>query len=128
MKTCPKCKTTSIPEDAKFCPNCGWQLTSGTWETIDVSQYSSLLKHEIRNGKRLYVHNHTNAILSYSIDGEQQSRVQRDGIVEIEIKKATNLEVSIYYASTIIKVYPNDVFENIVIEVNEWGYLQYKTY
>lgn len=28
MKTCPnpKCKTTSIPDDAKFCPNCGASL------------------------------------------------------------------------------------------------------
>lgn len=26
MITCPKCKTTGIPEDAKFCPNCGTSL------------------------------------------------------------------------------------------------------
>lgn len=26
MKTCPQCKTTGIPDEAKFCPNCGTML------------------------------------------------------------------------------------------------------
>ena len=26
MKTCPKCKTTGIPDDAKFCPVCGAKI------------------------------------------------------------------------------------------------------
>lgn len=26
MKTCPNCKTTGIPDEAKFCPNCGTML------------------------------------------------------------------------------------------------------
>lgn len=29
MKTCPKCKTNSISDDAKFCPKCGEKLQSG---------------------------------------------------------------------------------------------------
>ena len=27
MRTCPKCKTTGIPDEAKFCPNCGMWLS-----------------------------------------------------------------------------------------------------
>lgn len=35
MKTCPNCKTTGLPDDAKFCPICGYVLqdiSNNTWQ------------------------------------------------------------------------------------------------
>ena len=34
MRTCPKCKTTGIPDEAKFCPVCGEKI--GSFEVDEV--------------------------------------------------------------------------------------------
>ena len=38
MKSCPnsKCKATGIPDEANFCPACGWQLRPGKFEVVNT--------------------------------------------------------------------------------------------
>lgn len=52
MITCPKCKTTGIPEDAKFCPNCGTSLCPPeTIKQLTVSE-CRIVPNAIKNGER----------------------------------------------------------------------------
>lgn len=39
---CPNCNTTDIPEDAKFCPNCG-SVLKGWWPNDLLEIYEQLL-------------------------------------------------------------------------------------
>lgn len=129
MKTCPnpKCKTTGLPEEAIFCPNCGRQLAAGEWKTIDVSKYPSLFKQEKVKRKIFYLQNWANDGLSYSIDGVNQGQISRGNKVFIKIIKTATIRVSTISSSIIFRLYPNDIFENVVIESNGF-LLQYKTY
>lgn len=122
---CRYCNTAFIPTEANFCPNCGMQLVPGEWKTIDVSKYPSMLKHI--KGKTFYLQNWANEGLSYSIDGVNQGQISRGNKVFIDIIKTATIRVSTISSSIIFRLYPNDIFENVVIESNGF-LLQYKTY
>lgn len=122
---CRYCNTAFIPTEANFCPNCGMQLVPGEWKTIDVSKYPSMLKHI--KGKTFYLQNCAGEVLSYSLDGVNQGQIPRGSKVVIEISKTANVRVSTTSSSRIFRLYPNDSFENIVIDSNGF-LLQYKTY
>lgn len=122
---CRYCNTAFIPAEANFCPNCGMQLVPGEWKTIDVSKYPSLPKQV--KGKMFYLLNCTSEVLSYSLDGVNQGQIPSENKVVIEISKTTNVRVSTTSSSRIFRLYPNDSFENIVVESNGF-LLQYKTY
>lgn len=52
MKTCPKCKTTGLPEEAKFCPNCGASLTPAeSTKRMTISE-CRLVPNTIKNGEQ----------------------------------------------------------------------------
>ena len=58
MKTCPKCKTTGIPDDANFCPACGEELPikeygwkeRSLWEKILICFVAVLMIYLIYHG------------------------------------------------------------------------------
>lgn len=52
MKTCPKCKTAGLPDEAKFCPNCGASLTPvESAKRMTISE-CRLVPNTIKNGDR----------------------------------------------------------------------------
>jgi len=51
MITCPKCKTTGIPEDAKFCPNCGTALQTESEKRMTISE-CRLVPNVIKKGEQ----------------------------------------------------------------------------
>ena len=68
MKTCPKCKTTGIPDDANFCPECGYQI-------------------QIVEEKIFEVTNHTDDTIRYMLDGKYYELKPNE---KIEIKTHPN--------------------------------------
>lgn len=64
MKTCPKCKTSGIPDDANFCPHCGKQLRNGWFE---------LVYHE-DSEEFIWLTNYTDVYFDVSIKNEYAER------------------------------------------------------
>lgn len=75
MKTCPnpKCKATGIPDEAKFCPNCGTMLQKE--EPIKKMTISEchLVPNVIKLGERCKLEWNGTAVKSIIIDGAQYS-------------------------------------------------------
>ena len=42
MKTCPKCNMSGIPDEAKFCPECGAELSCSTTKGDDTNEEFSM--------------------------------------------------------------------------------------
>jgi hypothetical protein len=57
MKTCPKCKTTKIPAEANFCPNCGQKLIDGVIKLVC----------ENKQEKFIYLTNYTDVLFDVSL-------------------------------------------------------------
>lgn len=126
MKTCPNpnCKATGIPDEAKFCPNCGTQLSPGKWEIVDKSLDMNIKK--ASNNKRFILQNDTQEILRCFIDGNLYTRLSPDECCSFEITNTTTIRVvSSSHIYIDIKLYVNDINSKICIS-NNWGTLRYK--
>ena len=72
MKTCPNCKTTEIPDEAKFCPSCGKQLTEGTWAVVNLSQKTNVTTSVKDVAKKFILQNETNKTLQCFLDDSRK--------------------------------------------------------
>lgn len=127
MKTCPKCKTTKIPNEANFCPSCGKQLTEGTWAVVNLSPKANVTSSVKDVVKKFTLQNDTNTILQCFQDGvSTKFQLPPHGCNTIEVAKATSLRIVADYIYIDIKLYNNDIFNKIIIYKN-WDSLHYRT-
>ena len=54
MKTCPNCKTTGIPDEAKFCPKCGRPILSPAQKERILQEKRRQLKREAEKAWEAY--------------------------------------------------------------------------
>ena len=125
MKTCPKCKTTGIPDDAKFCPNCGLQLTSGAWEIVDVSLYPSIFKSVNIYNKQYVLQNDTDETLSCSINNNTYQLLPLESKV-FDVSYPTSLMIVYRFTTKSIMLRTTDKFNRIIV-YNIGQSLQYRT-
>ena len=128
MKTCPnpKCKNTDIPDDARFCPACGTQLTEGTWAVVNLSQKTNVTTSVKDVAKKFILQNETNKTLQCFLDGSRKFQLSSYGYETIEVAKAASLRVVADNIYIDIKLYSNDIFNKIIIYKN-WDSLKYRT-
>lgn len=126
MKTCPKCKTTKIPNEANFCPSCGKQLTEGTWAVVNLSQKTNVTTSVKDVAKKFILQNETNKTLQCFLDDSRKFLLSSYGYETIEVAKAASLRVVADNIYIDIKLYYNDIFNKIIIYKN-WDSLKYRT-
>lgn len=127
MRTCPKCHMSYIPDDARFCPNCGTQLTNGIWEIIDISEHPDLrMRSALGKVKTITIQNDTAFPLLCHVDGLHRYELPINGRISLEIEQSARVGIASAFSYVEMKLYANDVF-NIVVVYNQNQTLLYKT-
>lgn len=75
MKTCPKCKATGLPEEAKFCPKCGTALLSESEKRMTISECCIVPK-TIKNGEQCKLVWKGENVESITIDGHRYNTTE----------------------------------------------------
>lgn len=98
----PQCKTTGIPDDAKFCPKCGATINKSVVYIYGYTEWY-LIKHDVR----------------VFLNNKEVARVGRNELIELNIDKSCTLEFRSNFRPTryYVKVDPGDY---IVLSTNRF--------
>ena len=115
MKTCPnpKCKTTGIPDEAKFCPKCGYSFAveNSTKESHILRVYNALF---YLGNKKICIFRNGKDVGNVSKGQFLDVEIIEDCTIGIKLGSATK-ECSVSYNNPGIIVCQNDLWKGVVI-------------